>query len=51
MSEENKVTAAEASKNEENQQQATTVDVDTPVEASEEKKETERPGVCCGSCS
>ncbi|WP_260295978.1 CCGSCS motif protein [Sedimenticola hydrogenitrophicus] len=33
------------------QPQTTAIDVNIQVETTEEKKEEERPGVCCGSCS
>jgi CCGSCS motif protein len=33
------------------QPQTTATDVNIQVETTEEKKEEERPGVCCGSCS
>ncbi len=49
MSEEAKSTSTEANSTEEKLEQSTTGKVE--AEESKEKKEAERPGVCCGSCS
>ncbi|TVO72491.1 CCGSCS motif protein [Sedimenticola selenatireducens] len=53
MSEETKNASAEAVSSEETQEQATSINVEikTQAETAEEKKEADRPGVCCGSCS
>ncbi|MCW8944587.1 MAG: CCGSCS motif protein [Sedimenticola sp.] len=53
MSEETKNASADETSNDETQEQATSVNVEikTEAEATEEKKEADRPGVCCGSCS
>lgn len=51
MSDETKQTSSEANGSEEQDKQATSVNVETKAETTEEKKEADRPGVCCGSCS
>lgn len=51
MSDEIKQTSSEVNGSEEQDKQTTSVTVETKAEATEEKKEADRPGVCCGSCS
>ena len=53
MSEETTNASAETTSSEETLEQATAVKVEmqTQAEAEEAKKEADRPGVCCGSCS
>lgn len=50
MSEDTKQTTSETNADEA-QPQTTAIDVNIQVETTEEKKEAERPGICCGSCS
>lgn len=51
MSEETKQTSSEANGSEAQDKQTTSVNVEIKAETTEEKKEADRPGVCCGSCS
>lgn len=51
MSEDTQQTTTEANAGEEQQPQSTSINVDIQVETAEEKKEADRPGFCCGSCS
>jgi CCGSCS motif protein len=53
MSDETKKDSTEANSSEDKLEQSTSfnVEVQAEAEASEEKKEVERPGSCCGSCS
>jgi hypothetical protein len=51
MSTDTKQASTEANASEEQQEQATSINVETQAETSEEQQEAERPGVCCGSCS
>ena len=55
MSDETKKASTEADGNKEKLEQSTSFNAEVQDEAeanaSEEKKEEERPGSCCGSCS
>jgi len=51
MSDETKKASTEADVSEDKQGQTTSFKVEVQADASEEKKEVERPGSCCGSCS
>ncbi|WP_428605016.1 CCGSCS motif protein [Sedimenticola sp.] len=51
MSEDSQQTTPEASAGDDQPTQATAINVNIQVETAEEKKEAERPGFCCGSCS
>ena len=51
MSEETKKTSTEENSTEDKPEQSTLSKVEVVVEVSNEKKEEDRPGVCCGSCT
>jgi|GEM_PF-1970446 len=55
MSDETTKASTEANSSNDKQEQSTPfkveVQAETEADASEEKKEVERPGSCCGSCS
>lgn len=51
MSNETEKASTETDKSENKQEKSTISKIEVVVETSKEKKEEERPGVCCGSCT
>lgn len=51
MSEETNKASTEASDSKDELEQTISIKVEVQAEESEENKEAERPGVCCGSCT
>ena len=51
MSDETKNTATEENSSDDKQEQSTVSKIEVVVEVTKDKKEAERPGVCCGECS
>jgi len=51
MNKDTEKTSAKPEASEDNLKQAVSGEVEAKAETPEEKKEADRPGVCCGSCS